>query len=147
MENNLENKARFFAQYWGQKIVYDEFMRRVDILCVDVALGNSQNSIFQDYSLTLKPLSSITDEDAIGVAKFEFDFFNCLDIDVKAVRDLSKVSVVLLRDNTFLAKIQVNNPYKLNVNEIDYLRSKGYATPYMGLSVETMVEYGWIKLI
>jgi hypothetical protein len=28
----------------------------------------------------------------------------------------------------------------------DYLRSKGYALPWMGLSVDELVEYGWVKL-
>jgi hypothetical protein len=28
-----------------------------------------------------------------------------------------------------------------------YLVSKGYALPYMGLSVEQLIEYGWIKLL
>jgi len=29
---------------------------------------------------------------------------------------------------------------------IDFLRSKGYALPFMGLSVEQQIEYGWSKL-
>lgn len=29
---------------------------------------------------------------------------------------------------------------------IDYLRSKGYALPYLGISVEEQIEFGWIKL-
>ena len=28
----------------------------------------------------------------------------------------------------------------------DCLRSKGYALPYMDLSVDNLIEYGWIKL-
>lgn len=29
---------------------------------------------------------------------------------------------------------------------VDFLRSKGYVLPWMGLSVEQLVEFGWIKL-
>lgn len=29
---------------------------------------------------------------------------------------------------------------------LDYLRSKGFALPFMGISVEEMVQAGWIKL-
>lgn len=29
---------------------------------------------------------------------------------------------------------------------IDYLRSKGYALPYMGISVDEMIEFDWIKI-
>jgi hypothetical protein len=35
---------------------------------------------------------------------------------------------------------------KIGSKECDYLRSKGYALPWMDLSVEDLVEYGWIKL-
>lgn len=30
---------------------------------------------------------------------------------------------------------------------IDYLRSKGYALPFMGIPVEEQIELGWIKII
>lgn len=33
-----------------------------------------------------------------------------------------------------------------NTKVADYLRSKGYALPYMGISVEDQIKYGWIKL-
>lgn len=29
----------------------------------------------------------------------------------------------------------------------DYFRAKGYALPFMGISVNKLIEYGWIKLI
>ena len=32
------------------------------------------------------------------------------------------------------------------IQSLDYLRSKGYAPPYMDLSVEDLVEYGLVKL-
>jgi hypothetical protein len=44
-----------------------------------------------------------------------------------------------------LIMLPVNQPIK-NI-QVDYLRSKGYALPWMGLSVDEMVEAGWIKLI
>lgn len=37
------------------------------------------------------------------------------------------------------------DPLKV-IQVIDYLRSKGYVLPWMGLSVEKLVEYGWVKL-
>lgn len=44
------------------------------------------------------------------------------------------------------AKHDLNNLYSLLIETIDYIRSKGYALPWMGLSVEQQIEYGWIKL-
>jgi hypothetical protein len=32
-------------------------------------------------------------------------------------------------------------------NQIDYLRSRGYAVPFMEFSVQELVSLGWIKLI
>ena len=37
-------------------------------------------------------------------------------------------------------------PTHVCVMNIDYLRSKGYALPWLGLSVEEMIEAGWIKI-
>ncbi|GEM_PF-557576 len=33
------------------------------------------------------------------------------------------------------------------IHVINFLRSKGYALPWMGVSVEKQVEYGWVKII
>lgn len=138
MENTLENKAKFFAQYWGfnETMVIDTFMGRTNILSVDYVLKeHSLHSIFKDYQLLLKPLSSITDEDAIEVAKI----FNqhkikahYSDDDLKAYL-INKGKQFAFRCEHYVIIYQ-------------YLQSKGYALPYMGLSVEQLVEYGWVKL-
>ena len=39
-----------------------------------------------------------------------------------------------------------NSDRKIGSIECDYFRSKGYALPYMDLSVEDLVKYGWVKL-
>ena len=58
-ENTLENKAKFFAQYWGQYVLYftSDFLRKIDNLTLD--------SVENDDYLELKPLSQISDEDVI----------------------------------------------------------------------------------
>lgn len=72
--------------------------------------------------LELKRLSEITDEDALKC--WENDTYIPSNEDIKEVKRL------------FLEMTSVN---------ADYLRSKGYAVPYMGVSVEEMVELNWIK--
>lgn len=32
------------------------------------------------------------------------------------------------------------------MNASDCLRSKGYALPYLGVSVEDQIEFGWVRL-
>lgn len=141
MENTLENKARFYSQYlftgvifkyqntsWGKEIVDKE--SALDLSILDLIM--SHTDIHEDYAnkvrngfLDLKPLSSITDEDAFNYAK---NYLGWTDPE-----DYKK---------WFLDQgCQIKGH-----RHADYLRSQGYALPWMGLSVETLVEFGWIKL-
>lgn len=54
MENTKENKAKFFAQYYGQEVLKN----RTSIY----RLNHSWNWQHNSFYLILKPLSSITDE-------------------------------------------------------------------------------------
>lgn len=105
IQNTLENKARFFAQYWGQKVFKTSLKQEIP------HKNNFGKSIqFNDF-LELKPLSQINDEDAINLG---YGYASHL---------------------------------KSNLDRnIDQLRNLGYALPYMDLSVEDLVEYGWVKL-
>ena len=62
-QNTLENKAKFFSQYFSQHVLYfsSDFLRKIDNLTLD--------SIENDDFLELKPLSQISDEDAIEISK------------------------------------------------------------------------------
>ena len=105
LENTLENKTMFFAQYWGQHVLYfsSDFLRKIDNLTLD--------SVENDDYLELKPLSHITDEDAINLG---YGYASHL---------------------------------KSNLDRnIDQLRKLGFAVNYMDLSVEDLIEYGWVKL-
>ena len=132
IQNNLENKSIFFAQYWGQRVVRHlglgleehTFLVNENILCkYDIT----------EYYIRLTPLSSITDDDAIEVAKFEGSFDDAI------IRGNYLINNILVVDD-------YNSDTHLVIKIVDYLRSKGYALPYMGLSVEKLIEYGWIKL-
>ena len=129
IQNTLENKTKFFAQYWGQ-----------DVLC-RVIFGKNKNEIIMhntpcsnlklgeiiDSYLELKPLSRISDEDAIEISK-EYPAFG------------SNIR------NSVKELFQEFDDLELSIKTGDYFRSKGYALPYMDLSVEDLVEYGWVKL-
>jgi len=128
MTNTLENKAKFFAQYWGQKVFFDLVSETIVENVYEFWSGTIRLAEL-DY-LTLKPLSSITAEDlqAIGfslsppVVKFTPDSYKCH-------------WVALFGQEGYLT-----------LKDFDYLRSKGYALPWMGLSVGKQIEYGWVKL-
>jgi len=117
MENTIENKAKFFALYWGG---FDLFNDKRTWHNAPVR-GDLLDRVSKQCYLRLKPLSSISDEDA-----------------TKAL-NLHRVTA-----KVFLELYPIGDSIELDA--VDYLRSKGYALPFMGISVEQMVEWGWIKL-
>lgn len=141
MENNLQNKAIFFARYFGQKVLH--------IKNSPIPFG--LNSLkFSDVSekdyLGLKPLSEITDQQMleIGVMLRGKPFE-----EVPTKEQISEVKSSMegfvfanLNGLVFSDNLKISNL----INLFDYLRSKGYALPFMGLSVEQLVDYGWVKL-
>ena len=58
---------------------------------------------------------------------------------------MNKEELIKLR-NSVKELFQEFDDLELSIKTGDYFRSKGYALSYMGLSVEDLVEYGWIKL-
>lgn len=144
-QNTLENKARFFAQYFGQHVLYfsSDFLRKIDNLTLD----NIENDDF----LELKPLSQISDEDVIqGIMITYNKTYDELGeiLEVKHYNTFSSITTTRAGENfkTHRSFHHWNGDRKIGSMECDYLRSKGYALPYMDLSVEYLVEYGWIKL-
>lgn len=124
MENKLENKERFFAMYWGQKVMKKNIDGLENFITEpDGFIRSISNEVF----LVLKPLSAISDEDASSLRGF-------------------------INKGDFLFYLRkCKNQYdfidsNLSLENLDYLRSRGYALPWMGLSVEELVNRGWVKL-
>lgn len=131
MQNTLKNKAKFFAQYWGQKVLVS--LVKPHMCIFDVPHDN-------EYIL-LTLLSSITDEDAIEVAKIMYpkDKHNekdSLNWGKDIVREIIEGQTD--KDVIWFAGI---------IPVVDYLRSRGYALPWTSVSVEQQVEWGWVKPI
>ena len=117
--NKTDVRSRFFAQYWGTKTLY---IGGVGLVELGTGGWNLKHPVF---FLQLKPLSKITDEDAISM-------YRGLERNYESA-------------NQFL------EDYKsigfLEQSEVDFLRSKGYAVPFMGYSVEDLVSFGWVRLV
>jgi len=118
-EINNENKARFFALYWGQDVL--KWHKNFNVLEKQKIEAQIIHWI-QFITLELKPLSSISDEDA--------EFINLQSEDYN-------------EDGWF----DDGEFYWWASIDVDYLRSKGYAMPFMELSVEEMVEAKWIHIV
>lgn len=135
-EINSQNKAKFFAQYWGQKIVKDKASQ---ILFISPNINMEHDSWF----LELKPLSSISDEDAEEIGKLYGGFYQTSE-DLQDYKD--HVYLALIEDDEEAYNMWDHIGFQDMSHVTDYLRSRGYALPWMGLSVEEMVDAGWIKL-
>lgn len=138
-EINNENKAKFFAQYWGQRLIdCNRYAVPVALTSILVSMPSTDfESIIEQSKILLKPLSSISDEDANELYKILHPKDNY------ATEYQIKEAISWLQDEFGISTIK----HKWDcIHASDYLRSKGYALPYFGLSVEEMVEAGWIKL-
>lgn len=120
MELTNELKARFFALYLGQKVFYKVISQEIISVVKPVDLCYVKGWVF------LRPLSSITEEEALELA----------DIDFEHPPNEPKVKWV----NEYIEHII---EYR---NSSDYLRSKGFALPFMGIEVEQWVDLGVVKL-
>lgn len=111
-ENTLDKKAKFFSQYWGLDVVY----YYGKLINVHIALDEKP---IENLYLQLKPLKSISDEDATYLG-----FPDNISATTTYLKSLGK-----------------------ELKEADYLRSKGYALSWMDLTVQDLIDYGWIKLV
>lgn len=121
-ENNLQNKATFFAQYYLQEV----FIIGTQTFAFD---GLNMNEIDDGDCLLLRPLSSITDDEAIEVAYTNWPDYR----ERKAA--ISKEWL-----------LRVLETISQNRAVYQFLQSKSFALPWRDLSVDDLIEYGWIKL-
>jgi len=163
MENTIENKGKFFALYWGQRVL----MYPKDNLAgrsggIDVVNWLISTEVSLNGFLELKPLSQISDEDAIELSKIIApDLFMSAGNDNKhfidrrfepdwiTVRHRRKIQSVDIDFDGYTCICNEEEEYLRNPyahSGIDFLRSKCYALPWNGITVEKMIEYNWIKL-
>ena len=123
MKNTLEHKSYFYSQYYGQRVLYIIGGSK-DINPISHWNTIQTRDHFVDTYLLLKDISLITDEELKVIEEFTGN---------RIQRAEFKYSI--FTQSIFTAEFAIS-----------YLRSKGYALPYLGLSVEKQIEYGWVKL-
>lgn len=136
----------------------------------------SLTGIDKGWFLELKSLQDITDEDAIQLGRIVYEVptaeftikrtDNLLHIEWEDRVNIVHHVCLNTKYATLNANVKIPNDegkiesFKHNIGEIhvsssrpvayiaavDFLRSKGYAVPYMGISVEEQIQYGWIKI-
>ena len=121
-------KSRFFAQYWGQKVMKKNIEGLENFYSEPDGFIRSMTKDSPLF-LELKPLSEITDEDAQHIMQLEafIDWFLSHDF------------------LEFLIDLKKGNCNRFEV--VDFLRSQGYALPFMECSVEDLISFGWVQLL
>lgn len=141
MENTLENRNRFVALHYGGDLVFVKgnynyktgSTIKIDADAIKYFASPTAGLSSTRTAVLLTPLSQITDEDAIMCYNLHFGNLNN---DVRP--NESRIT---------FSKRHIINPTEVVIPiVVDYLRSRGYALPYMGVSVETLVQWGWVKL-
>lgn len=134
-------KCRFFAQYWGQNVLGSTHFKNTKAVMFNYDLFGSLNTskglisateAFKTYFLWLKPLSKITDEDVEELLPYVSFQFSSKYTDEQIKKEIKK-SVL---DTEMI-------PSEL----FDFLRSKGYALPFMNYSVADLISFGWVQLV
>jgi hypothetical protein len=131
----LTNELKYFVLYWGQEVAVLEFQQGWNpepVVTVDEISISSDRKI--DH-LSLRPLSSITDEEAVKISRIlDIGYSN----DPDSTADYDKEGLIdLLSYDEYYSRTSYLN---------DYLRSIGIATDYLGIPVEQWVEWGVVKL-
>jgi len=155
-ENNLQNKAAFFAQYWGQFVYSAHRLEQVN--------ENYIQPMFETSILELKDVSQIGDEDLFEVSKIvTFHEGDGLIIDRTRLKGQIEMfdkynddphyrDTLYLFTNDFDVHLidENGNVFQYDMLRLlevsDYLRSKGYVLPWRDLSVQDLIDYGWIKI-
>jgi hypothetical protein len=146
MSTNTESKARFFAQYFGQKcyrrkLWYDDLptikllSKQLIYIAVDAGV------------LQLTPLQKITDEHAIEVAKL----MGCYSEKFINSKDFGKPNFFFNGINLEVSFFEDLYDY-ISAPAYQYLQSKSYALDYYCpiqnriIAVDEQIKIGWIIL-
>jgi len=123
-----EIKAKIFAMYYNQMYESDGYEYCLTGERLDNVLCGEKSK------LILKPLSVISDEDAIEVTKIVYG-------------TATPTQQILIKEGI---KDFFEQKWNIGLKEmtkvLQYLQSKGYALPYGDYSVEDLVGLGVIKL-
>jgi len=129
-------KSRFFAQYFGVRVFQNELNKKYDYpnYSYPLTIEKDFNKETNEF-LELKPLSKITDEDALSA--------------IKIFKVYRKKDGVFITEHSHIENIKtifLDIPvWRLDV--ADFLRSKGYAVPFMEYSIEDLISFGWVQLL
>lgn len=128
-----DDRVRFFVQYWGVKCLH---VNGIGLVRLGSGGWNIQH---EDFFLKLTPISKLSDDDAI-------EYFDILWHETHKSKSI-EFKIYYGKDwaNNILSDRFGLIPSNV-LHGIDFLRSKGYAIPFMKYTVEDLVKLGWVHL-
>lgn len=163
IEINDENKAKFFAVHLGNELIVPEipendtypffYNEKGLILCgilnnsiIVNRIAEQKRDMFGQTVLLLKSILLITDKDAEFLSKLENNNMYVRWTKEQILNRGRNISKWLFKEleNDYCNDIFSTKNF---INAVDYLRLEGYALPWMGLSIEEIVEANWVKII
>lgn len=134
MELTNELKARFFALYWGQDVAVIKPPEGIRNCWKEhFEETHTVSSLSEIELIRLRPISSITEEEKMGLFYFCFPSHK----DSKKVNMQEEINVLL------------NDPALKNYEPkgyFDYLRAKSFLVDFMGIPSDQWIEWGVVKL-
>lgn len=142
-ENIIENRDRFFALYWGT----ETFCGGDNHMITNVDPYAVSDTSYPEPHLRLKSILHATQGILLYLASH----------DGKNLDNVVKCEVLSLErhnNKEYLnLKLHCINGYHSYIHTlsssqcVDFLRYNGYAVGWLDLSVEDLVDYGWIKIL
>ncbi len=145
-----KTKANIYAQYlWCQLSVpeiYTGFTCQLVLNNFTTSFANGMTigtAIQYNGKLILKPLSAITHEDAIELAKIHWKDSIIEPSNILILPKGSDLTIIEYKKAEYDSDyLWLENRMEKKLYIFQYLQSKGYALPYLNYSVEELVEAG-----
>lgn len=126
----LRDRDAFFAQYYGQEVVYlGEHLTEYDADYLTIC------GIASDQCIHLRSIDSLTNEERCFLVKLYDPEFYVPNMDQSD----------LIRESDGVIE-HIKDDRDVPINVADYLRSIGVLIPFRDYSVEAILELGWAKL-
>lgn len=122
-EEELNIKMKFYAQYFGQTVVRSDFDKETKYLRLVNPNCFAFPHVIINSHLELKSSDKITNEDSISISKI-------MNSDHLITNPLEYCSFT----------------NRSSIKVIDFLRSKGYAVPFMEYSIDDLIKMNFIKI-
>lgn len=166
-ENNLQNKAAFIAQYWGQEVLKYKDDEVLEMLQYPLTVSAPFLDVLpkENHYLELTDLKDITDSHACTVYGLMRGNPSADVVDMVVEREDKHITIYDKHNNfpderdTLRIYFFDFDIYSLDehgrvfqvdteriLETIDYLRSKGYLLGWRGLIPQDIINYEWVKV-